>query len=85
MYYFIYKPINITGIGGVSIPTIAGINGGQGQYGDWLLGTMDDPVKLSLIKEFQPRLVAEIVWRGFPLIGVTSITDNTTVPPSSRP
>ncbi len=85
IYYFIYKPINITGIGGVSIPTITGIDGGHGQYGDWLLGTMDNPVKLALIKEFQPRLVDEAVWRGLLLIGLTSIVDNTTIPPSSMP
>ena len=75
MYYFIYKMLQVTGIGGCSIPTVEGINGGQGSYKEWLLGTTDDYNKLLLIKEFQPRLVPESVWLGFSLIGKTQISE----------
>lgn len=75
MYYFIYKTLQITGMGGITIPTIQGIDGGQGTYGEWLLGTTDDMNKLLLIKEFQPRLVSENVWKGFGLIGKTEIDE----------
>ncbi|HLD98284.1 MAG TPA: hypothetical protein VI815_03080 [Candidatus Nanoarchaeia archaeon] len=75
MIYFIYKTLQITGIGGVSIPTIDGINGGQGSYKEWLLGTTDSALKLSQIKEFQPRILKEEIWRGLSLIGLLQVFD----------
>lgn len=84
MYYFIYKTLQVTSIGGCTIPTIEGINGGQGTYKDWLLGTTTDYTLLLQIKEFQPRLVKESVWRGFPLIGKTQVADSTETPPTMR-
>jgi hypothetical protein len=75
MTYFIYKLIHITGIGGVSIPNIEGVNGGLGSYGEWLLGTADDIKKLKLIKEFGPIIITESIFLGIPLIGKAQIVD----------
>ena len=76
MYYFIYKPVSLTSIGGVSYPYSDLIITELGIYKEWMLGTVEDYNNLLLIREFNPRIVPETVWRGLPLIGLLEIVES---------
>ena len=85
MYYFIYKPVSLASIGGISLPYSDEMNLDLGRYGDWCLGSAEDYNKLILIREFNPRIVPESVWRGLPLLGVEDIAISWDDPAVSRP
>ena len=76
-YYFLYRPIRVGNMGGV-LPTRYDKNTitlGLGEREGYYLGKTVDPASVEDIKEFFIRFITEEEARGFQLLGVNKIRE----------